>query len=203
MSHYISFYTGTDSNNRLCPLHVNCKRYAPYLKTSIAFKYVSYIAAAFNSNECKFQIKINDEKAKNSLVEIEIKQNKEDMEEKKLNLKEFDLEAAKSGKPVCTRDGANVRIICFDTKCDTPIIALVTTDNGEEITFDYFIDGTFANIENHDNDLMMLPVKKEGQVNVYNLDNIYSTGRVYSSKEEAEKQKDINCIATIKIEQVE
>lgn len=62
MSYDISFCTGIDSNNRLCPLHVNCKRYAPYLKTSIAFKHVSYIAAAFNGNECKFQIKINDEK---------------------------------------------------------------------------------------------------------------------------------------------
>ena len=27
------------------------------------------------------------------------------MGEKKLNLKPFDLEAAKAGKPVCTRDG--------------------------------------------------------------------------------------------------
>ena len=35
-------------------------------------------------------------------VLIEIKQTKEDMEEKKLNLKPFDLEAAKAGKPVCT-----------------------------------------------------------------------------------------------------
>ena len=35
-------------------------------------------------------------------IAIEIK---EDMEEKKLNLKPFDLEAAKAGKSVCTRDG--------------------------------------------------------------------------------------------------
>ena len=32
---------------------------------------------------------------------------------KKLNLKEFDLEAAKAGKPVCTKDGRKARIICF------------------------------------------------------------------------------------------
>ena len=83
------------------------------------------------------------------------------MEEKKLNLKPFNLEDAKEGKPVCTRDGANARIICFDAKCETPIIALITTDDGEEITLDYFIDGTFANSENPDNDLMMLPEKKE------------------------------------------
>ena len=51
-----------------------------------------------------------------SKVVIKIKQNKENMEEKKLNLKEFDLEAAKAGKPVCTRDGRKARIICFDAK---------------------------------------------------------------------------------------
>lgn len=56
-------------------------------------------------------------------VYIEIK-TKEDMEEKNnakhsnsekigKNLKEFDLEAAKSGKPVCTRDGRKARIICL------------------------------------------------------------------------------------------
>ena len=42
------------------------------------------------------------------IISIEIKQNKEDMEEKKLNFKPFDLEAAKAGKPVCTRDGRKV-----------------------------------------------------------------------------------------------
>ena len=59
------------------------------------------------------------------------------MEEKKLNLKPFDLEAAKAGKPVCTRDGRKARIICFNAKRDAPIIALVTTNYGKEIAFDY------------------------------------------------------------------
>lgn len=43
-------------------------------------------------------------KNRGTRIYVEIKQNKEDMEEKKLNLKPFDLEAAKAGKPVCTRD---------------------------------------------------------------------------------------------------
>lgn len=33
-----------------------------------------------------------------------------------LTLKPFDLEAAKQGKPVCTRDGRKARIVCFDLK---------------------------------------------------------------------------------------
>ena len=119
---------------------------------------------------------------------VEIKQNKEDMKEKKLNLKPFDIQKAREGKPVCTRDGAKARIICFDAKSDAPIIALITADDGTEITFDYLSDGTFFNSENPDNDLMMLPEKKEGWVNVYrDCDgaNITKDDNIYSSKDAA------------------
>lgn len=58
------------------------------------------------------------------------------MEEKKLNLKPFDLEAAKAGKPVCTRDGRKARIICFDLKNDEyPIVAAVENDSSETLFF--------------------------------------------------------------------
>ena len=102
-----------------------------------------------------------------SSVLIEIKQTQEDMEEKKLNLKPFDIQKAREGKPVCTRDGRKARIICFDVKGDIcPIIALVE-ENGMEVTKSYDVNGR-ANYKNADNyDLMMLPEKKEGWVNVY------------------------------------
>ena len=58
-------------------------------------------------------------------VFIKIKQNKEDMEERRLNLKPFDLQKAKEGKPVCTRDGRKARIICFDVNNDKPIVAVI------------------------------------------------------------------------------
>lgn len=139
----------------------------------------------------------------NSKISIEIKQNKEDMEEKKLNLKPFSLEAAKLGKPVCTRDGRKVRIICFDYKGDAnayPILALISTSNlsgvPSEIIAKYTEDGRYAkynNVEN-DEDLMMLPEKKEGWVNVYK-DSVYNT------KEEAlaGRSKCIGYIDTIKL----
>lgn len=49
------------------------------------------------------------------------------METKENNkYKPFDLEQAKAGKPVCTRDGHKARIICFDAKLENySIIALV------------------------------------------------------------------------------
>ena len=142
-------------------------------------------------------------------VLIEIKQNKEDMGEKKTNfveaidalckryymsdgvridfmsevkeiindkekcnLKPFNLDAAKQGKPVCTRDGRKARIICFDRICGDDyykIVACVTAFDGdfEEVLF-YGIDGYIVDSQNpKDEDLMMLPEKKEGWVNVY------------------------------------
>ena len=134
---------------------------------------------------------------KNS-VKIEIKQNKEDMEENKLNLKPFDIQKARAGKPVCTRDGAKARIICFDAKSDAPIIALITTDDGTEIAFDYLSDGTFFNSENPDNDLMMLSEKKEGWINVYKDGTLGL--RAYNTKKEAfDKASPSDYVDTVKI----
>ena len=101
---------------------------------------------------------------------------KEDMEEKKLNLKPFDIQKVKEGKPICTRDGRKARIICFDSNGGRPIVALVTEcDDEEEIPYKYHCDG-FYNCQSipSDNDLMMLPEKKEGWVNVYS-DMIHTT----------------------------
>lgn len=86
-------------------------------------------------------------------------------------IKPFNLEAARSGKPVCTRDGRKVRIICFDRINGDyyKIVACVTAFDGdfEEVLF-YGIDGYIVDSQNpKDEDLMMLPEKKEGWVNVY------------------------------------
>ena len=112
---------------------------------------------------------------------VEIK-TKEDMEEKKLNLKPFDIQKAKEGKPVCTRDGHKARIICFDYNGeagDYPIVALVHYNKGNkcyERVLKYTSDGLFNKYGDcqHDDDLMMLPEKKEGWVNVYK-DSVYDT----------------------------
>ena len=112
----------------------------------------------------------------NLIVDIELKQNKEDMEENKLNLKPFDIQKAKEGKQVCTRDGRKVRIVCFDRIDAKPILALVpSTDGKGEDVFDYFVSGKrVANALESDLDLIMLPEKKEGWVNVYK-DSVYDT----------------------------
>lgn len=104
------------------------------------------------------------------------------------NLKSFDLEAAKAGKPVCTRDGRSARIVCFDRRIDRPIVALIERDNHEEVLQCCFDNGRCCCDITSDHDLMMLPEKKEGWVNVYrDCDgvNITENDNIYSSEEAA------------------
>lgn len=139
---------------------------------------------------------------------VEIKQNKEDMEEKKLNLKPFDLEAAKAGKPVCTRDGRKVRIISFDRKflfkgVSYPIIALVEDTAKEETIYGYNEKGKVI-IENdtpYKDDLMMLPQKKEGWVRIYkSASNVYYlSSNIYKTEEEAKHSSDCCYVGASKI----
>lgn len=84
-------------------------------------------------------------------------------------MKEFNLQKAKAGKPVCTRDGRNARIICFDAKREhCPIIALID-DGDKEYVASYCADGRFIynhRVE-HSVDLFMAPEKHVGWVNIY------------------------------------
>lgn len=139
-------------------------------------------------------------KNRGTRIYVEIKQNKEDMEEKKLNLKPFDLEAAKAGKPVCTRDGRKARIICFDAKCDKPIVALIY-DYNKETGLQYLENGRFFVDQIDKYDLMMLPQKKEGWVNIYK-DFEDTVCCIYSTEKEAleEKETEEDYITTVKIE---
>ena len=192
-------------------------------------------------------------KNRGTRIYVEIKQNKEDMEEKKLtyeelehyydstcglwaidrdpkqvtlewivenafqlgdtipekvcasNLKPFDLEAAKAGKPVCTRDGRKARIICFDAKCNKPIVALIY-DCNKETVLQYLENGRFFVDQIDKYDLMMLHQKKEGWVNVYKSYNVGKKipcmASIYPTKEEAKKSSVVgfDYVDTVKIE---
>lgn len=149
------------------------------------------------SRNCKLSYYINHQPAYSCLkgeIFVEIKQNKEDMKEKKLNLKEFNLEAAKAGKPVCTRDGRKARIICFDlNNKNFPIVAIINCDT-EENAYQYDIDGI---CDEHDNNLnlMMSSEKKEGWI-IIHKEAIYD-------KETAEKIARETTANVIRIQKIE
>ena len=165
-----------------------------------------------------------------NIIDIEIKQTKEDMEEEReyseeefknnprfqhhkpieqvnnmKKMKPFNLEAAKQGKPVCTRDGRKARIICFDMNSfnNHIIVALITEENGTESIYSYTSEGKWKGTKT-ENDIMMLTEKKEGWINLWRHESgtVHPDGNVYSSKEEAVKigSRDYNYVDTVKIE---
>lgn len=123
-------------------------------------------------------------------------------------MKEFNLKLAKAGHPVQTRDGRKARIICWDridVKDTYPIIALVTDMEKEEI-HSYTLKGRFRDSGEEELDLVMVPEKLEGWVNVYR-ENITKDVMLcpvcFHSRESAESHigwKEHTYIKTIKIE---
>lgn len=120
-------------------------------------------------------------------------------------MKPFDLELAKAKRPVCTRDGRDARIICFDRIYSRyPIVALVF-DGIKEQALNYTLDG-FNEVDGK-KDLMMKSVKQEGWINIYRdpdttLPSPYQGYAVYFSEDEARKNVNPNLVhvATVKIE---
>lgn len=77
----------------------------------------------------------------------------------------FNLERAKAGDPVVTRDGRKVRLVCFDAKTDYPILALVLDRDGTyEKERRYLINGKYdsSKLESPNDLFMALPEIPEG-----------------------------------------
>lgn len=76
-------------------------------------------------------------------------------------MRQFNLKEAQEGAEVCTRNGRDVRILCYDCKKDGfPIVALVRDFPGAEEVCSYTDKGVYARFsDNTDFDLVMKPVK--------------------------------------------
>lgn len=107
-------------------------------------------------------------------------------------MKPFDLEKAKAGAPVCTREGFRARIVCFDANNNRfPIIALIKDSNSSnEYPVSLTKKGRFSDGEaDSGKDLFMVGEKKEGWVNIYKGLEERCIGVVYNTKEEAMRVK--------------
>lgn len=112
-------------------------------------------------------------------------------------MKPFNLEAAKAGKPVITRDGREARIICFDRKDrDFPLVAVCDVEGGGgEAVYCCDKDGRPAF---HKNPLLfMKPETVTRWVNVYPSATI---SHAYTSTEAADVGANSGRIACCKIE---
>ena len=119
-------------------------------------------------------------------------------------MKQFSLEEYLKNptRPIVTRDGRNVRIVCTDRKSYTfPIVVLIEGCYQENICA-YTKDGLYSHGMECPCDLFFAPIKNEGWVNMYKTrSGATQIGQIYSSKEEAEMgRKDANYISTAKIE---
>lgn len=125
-------------------------------------------------------------------------------------MKEFDLEKAKAGAPVCTRSGLKARVVCFDVKSEEEnhnILTLIEIDGRYEKIGWYGDDGKFS-VPNSpcpptrypECDLMMATVKHEGWVLV---DKGQCIAYIYDSKEEAEEDAEREMITYSAIAHIE
>lgn len=103
-------------------------------------------------------------------------------------MKPFDLEKAKSGASVCTREGSKARIVCFDASNKRfPLVALIKDfNNSDEYPVLYNKEGRFFDGEKDcPEDLCMVGEKKEGWMNIYiRMDQVMNSS-IYETKEKA------------------
>lgn len=114
-------------------------------------------------------------------------------------MRKFDIEQAKAGKPVCTKDGRDVTILKFDAKRKRPIVGLIHDKDEDEI-MGWYNDGSLMLYENllDERDLFLKSEKKEGWINIYRNGN---ASPIYLSEAIAISNKiDVGYITTIKIE---
>lgn len=78
-------------------------------------------------------------------------------------MKPFNLEEAKAGKPVCTRDGRRVEILSFENpNANYPILAKVFFDKNDCEEFTFTESGNlFVAIKGSEADLMMVEDETE------------------------------------------
>ena len=122
-------------------------------------------------------------------------------------MKKFDLEKAKAGAPVCTREGRKVRIVCFDVKNDKfPILALAENPDGTEDIMTYTRDGKYYNNElgfgQSEDDLMMADVTHGGWV-LIDPEVKHCFPFVFDTQEEAEAKASTATIAHVVVAHIE
>ena len=115
-------------------------------------------------------------------------------------MKPFDLEKAKAGAPVITRNGSAARIICFN-RADAdnyPLVALLQLGEGIERVTTHTDQGCYCKEPENDYDLFMAPVKREGWINIYPNTNIRHG--IHASQDQADLHASYNRVACARIE---
>lgn len=120
-------------------------------------------------------------------------------------MKQFNLDEylKNPDRHIVTRKGIDAKIICTDGSNKTyPIFALIQNEEGKDV-LSYTNEGMNTEGYKSSFDLFFAPEKKEGWIKVYygkSRCNTFVCNRIFATKEEAEKQKNDDVVAIIKIE---
>lgn len=102
-------------------------------------------------------------------------------------MKKFNLEKAKAGAPLITRDGRPARFMGEREHPNYPIIAVVIKDYCIEEVYTYTANGRNITTDETENDLFMALTKRKKYVNFYfnSERGEYDFGRIYDTDKEA------------------
>jgi hypothetical protein len=84
-------------------------------------------------------------------------------------MRPFNIDDARQGKPVCTRDGRDVRIVCWDMNGEFySLLAVIENEDGTEYGCEFRKNGKMNPTDREsDLDLFMKSETKTGWVNIY------------------------------------
>lgn len=96
----------------------------------------------------------------------------------------FDLEAAKAGAKVVTRDGRPARIVCFDLKNEQSLLVVVHDNEGVESPETYYKNGKYSD-RNTVWDLFLAPKPVKRWRVVYRGDDDNAAQRDFEDRADA------------------
>lgn len=123
-------------------------------------------------------------------------------------MKKFDIELAKAGKPVQTRDGRKVEILKYDlNNTSYPIVVVLSSYKGSyDIIEQFTLNGNYYTSSAESSlDLFMVPTKTKYFVYVYRESSMKTLFSVVQSKDTWEQTKafimnDVELVKTLEFE---
>lgn len=119
---------------------------------------------------------------------------------KENNIPPFNLECALAGAPVVMRNGTIIKKVIYEEYANEQNQPVFAIDENYELTRHNLTGEFFTNKEESVCDLFMVHKTKTYWTNVYKSQDIYTTGDVFDTLEEAENCQSDGFVKTISFE---
>lgn len=102
------------------------------------------------------------------------------MQEKNLDLlRQFNLQKAKDGEPICTRDGRRAKFIAHLPECNVACQLVILLEGEDEVT-KYYDNGAYEAVHESQRDIFMAPLTWLEGKPVYPGDELWHKGRQHT-----------------------